>query len=155
MTLPIDQLDYKILTILQANGNTTNVQLAEKIGLSPASTLARVKKLEIQGFIKSYHARLDPHKLSLQINIWLQICLNRLTKENIKIFQQAIDKLPEVVCCYQVMGDADFLLNIRTTDMIAYQDLLINKLSNIASIQSIRTMTVLCTHKESGIPIIQ
>lgn len=155
MTPHIDQLDYKILTILQADGKITNVQLAEKIGLSPASTLERVRKLEVQGFIKSYHAQLDPHKLSLQINIWLQVCLNNLTQENIKIFQQAIDKLPEVICCYQVIGDADFLLNILTTDMAAYQDLLINKLSNIAPIQSIRTMTVLSTHKESGIPIIQ
>jgi len=151
----IDQLDYKILTILQAGGKITNVQLAEKIGLSPASTLERVRKLEIQGFIKSYHAQLDPHKLSLHVNIWLQVCLNSLNKENIKIFQQAIDKIPEIVCCYQVIGDADFLLNVLTTDMTAYQELLITKLSNIAPIQSIRTMTVLSTCKESRIPLMQ
>lgn len=155
MTNPIDQLDYKILTILQADGKITNVHLAEKIGLSPASTLERVRKLELQGFIKSYHAHLDPHKLSLQVNIWLQVRLHNLTQANIKLFQQVIDKLPEVVRCYQVIGEADFLVNILTTDMAAYQDLLINKISNIAPIQSIRTMTVLSTLKESGLPVIQ
>jgi Lrp/AsnC family leucine-responsive transcriptional regulator len=155
MSPHIDQVDYKILTILQADGKITNVQLAEKIGLAPASTLERVRKLEMQGFIKSYYAQLDPHKLSLYVNIWLQVCLNNLTKEHIKIFQQAIDKLPEVVCCYQVIGDADFLLNVLTTDMAAYQDLLINKLSNISPIKSIRTMSVLATCKESGIPLMQ
>lgn len=151
----MDQLDYKILTILQADGKITNVQLAEKIGLSPASTLERVRKLEIQGLIKSYHAHLDPQKLSLHVNIWLRVYLNNLTQESIKLFQQAIDKLPEVVCCYQVIGDADFLLNVLTTDMTAYQELLMNKLSSINSIKSIRTMMVLSTYKESGIPLMQ
>lgn len=151
----IDQLDYKILSILQADAKITNVQLAEKIGLSPASTLERVRKLEVQGFIKDYQAQLDPHKLALQVNIWLQIRLHHLTKENIKIFQQAIRKLPEIICCYQVIGDADFLVNILTIDMAAYQNLLINKLSSIVPIQSIRTMIVLSTDKKIGIPLLQ
>jgi Lrp/AsnC family leucine-responsive transcriptional regulator len=150
----IDQLDAKILGILQADGKISNLKLAEKISLAPTSTLDKVKKLELQGFIQSYHAKLNPTKLSLQVNIWLQIFLNALTKENIKIFQQAIQKLPEVTSCYHVMGNADFLLNVFTTDMTAYQNLLICKLSTIPVIKSIQAMTVLSTSKDHGLPIL-
>lgn len=151
----IDHLDVKILTILQAEGKITNLKLAEKINLCPAATLERVRKLELQGFIQSYHAQLSPAKLSLQVNLWLEITLTASTKENIQSFQQAIHKIPEVATCYHVMGHADFLLNIYTTDIAAYQQLLIHKLSAIPAIKSIQTMTVLSSCKDSGLPVVK
>lgn len=150
----LDKIDYNILSNIQNNAKITNLQLSETIGLSPASTLERVKRLEMQGVIKSYHAQLDRYKLAVHFNLWLQICLHNLSQETIKNFKQAIDQLPEVIACYQVIGDVDFLLSILTTDMVAYQNILVNKLSEISSIKSIKTMTVLSTIKETGIPII-
>ncbi|OJW71796.1 MAG: hypothetical protein BGO68_03310 [Candidatus Amoebophilus sp. 36-38] len=150
----LDKLDYSILINIQNNAKITNLQLSETIGLSPASTLERVKRLETQGIIKSYHAQLDRYKLAIHLNLWLQICLHDLAQETIKNFKQALDQLPEVVACYQVVGEVDFLLSVLTTDMIAYQNILVNKLSGIKSIKSIKTMIVLSTLKETGIPII-
>lgn len=151
---PIDQIDAKILTILQADGSITNQRLAEKISLCPAAALDRVKKLEFQGFIQSYHAKLSPTKLALQVNIWLTITLIALTKENIQTFQKAINKLPEVTSCYHVMGNADFLVNIRTPNMNTYQQLLIDKLSPIPPIKSMQALTVLSISKDNGLPIL-
>ncbi len=151
----IDQLDAKILTILQADGGITNQKLAEKISLCPAASLERVKKLECQGFIQSYHAKLSPSKLGLQVNIWLAITLTALTKENIQTFQKVINKLAEVTTCYHIMGNADFLVNIRTPDMNTYQQLLIDKLSPIPAIKSIQAINVLSIIKDNGLPILK
>lgn len=154
MTPKLDKVDYSILAKIQNNAKITNLQLAETIGLSPASTLERVKRLETQGIIKSYHARLNRYKLALHVHFWLQVCLHNLTHESIQSFKQAIEQIPEVIACYQVTGETDFLLSVLSSDLISYQALLSNKLSEIKVIKSIRTMTVLSTLKETGIPII-
>src|SRR5690606_19535029 len=114
MNIKLDQTDLLLLQNLQANAKITNLQLAEHVGLSPASTLERVRKLENQGFIQSYHAKLDKAKLNLQAHLWLQIRLHSLTSANIMSFKEAINNLPQVVSCYQVMGDTDFLVQIVT-----------------------------------------
>ena len=153
MANKLDKTDYVILQALQANGRITNTQLAEDIGLSPASTLERVRKLENQGIIKSYHARLDPQQLSLKASLWLQIKLHSLTPENIAVLQEAIAPLPEVVECYQVIGHADFFVKVVTTDIEAYQDMLMHKLSSVVSIKRIKTFLISAILKETGVPI--
>lgn len=147
----LDQTDLLILHALQANAKLTNVQLSEYVGLSPASTLERVKKLEIQGFIQSYHAKLNSQKLNLQAHLWLQIQLHSLTTENIVMLKNALDKLPQVVSCYQIMGDTDFLVQIVTTSIAEYRNLLTQALSNISAIKYIKTYVCLDTLKEGGI----
>jgi Lrp/AsnC family leucine-responsive transcriptional regulator len=153
MNPKLDQTDCLILQTLQANAKMTNIQLAEQVGLSAASTLERVRKLENQGFIQSYHAKIDKSKLSLQAHLWLQVRLYSLTPANISLFKEAIAKLPAVVACYQVMGDADFLLQIVAKDMAACQEMLTHQLSSITAIKRIKTYMCLDTIKESGISI--
>jgi Lrp/AsnC family transcriptional regulator, leucine-responsive regulatory protein len=135
-TLPqLDQIDRDILDHLQTHAKLTNAQLAQYIGLSPASTLERVRKLERQDLIKGYHAKLDPKKLSLHTCVMLQINLQPLTTESIAAFREAIKRIPEVVECHQVIGDADFLAKVVTTDIAAYQHLVIHRLREMGNIQ--------------------
>lgn len=154
-TLPqLDQIDRDILDHLQTHAKLTNAQLAQYIGLSPASTLERVRKLERQDFIKGYHAKLDPKKLSLYTCVMLQINLQPLTTESIADFREAIKCIPEVVECHQVIGDADFLAKVITTDIAAYQHLVIHRLREMRSIQHIKSFVVTATVKEAGIPVM-
>ena len=153
MNSKLDQTDCQILQILQDHAKITNIQLAERIALSPASTLERVKKLENQGIIKSYHAKLDPTQLSLTTTLWLHVWLHSLTTTNIAIFQEAIKNIPAIIACHQVMGDADFLAQVITSDLAAYQNILINQLSPISAIKRIKTHMHVATLKESGMPI--
>jgi len=153
MTTKLDQIDYQILQTLQANAKVSNLQLAEQIGLSPASTLERVKKLENQGIITSYHAKLDPSKLSLTAHLWLQIRLHSLSATHIAMLEEAIEKLPAVIACYQVLGDADFLVQVITKDIAAYQDIVTHYLSPITAIKHMQTYVVCKPYKARGLPI--
>jgi Lrp/AsnC family leucine-responsive transcriptional regulator len=154
MNIPqLDQIDQKILTALQEDGRLTNVQLAQHVGLSPASTLERVRKLESHKIIKSYHARLAPEKLALRTQVLLQVKLYSLTKENVRAFREAITQIPAVTECHQVVGKADFWLRIVTNDLEAYQDLLMNQLSTIGVIKHMSPCIVTATLKEAGIPV--
>ncbi len=151
----LDQVDRKILNILQANAKITNLQLAHDIGLSPASTLERVKKLENWGAIKSYHAKLAIDKLALHTVIMLQIRLHRLDKKSVANFQNEINAIPEVVECYQMIGsDTDFFLKIITTTLAAYRKFLSDKLSGLPGIKSIRSTIVLATLKEASLVLL-
>ncbi|MEL6606775.1 MAG: Lrp/AsnC family transcriptional regulator [Bacteroidota bacterium] len=151
--LQLDRTDREILKRLQARAKLTNVQLAEEIGLSPASTLERVRKLESKGVIKSYHARLAPEKLALHAQLIVQVKLEQITAHSVKAFQQAIAAIPEIAECHQVIGDADFVLKIVTKDMAAYQQLIMHQLSAVENIQFLKPLVITNTSKESGIPV--
>jgi Lrp/AsnC family transcriptional regulator, leucine-responsive regulatory protein len=154
-TLPqLDQIDRGILDRLQAQAKLTNAQLAQHVDLSPASTLERVRKLERQGIIRSYHAKLDPTKLALYTCVIIQIKLQHLTAESVAAFRTAMVLIPEVVACYQVVGDADFLVKVITTDLAAYQYLVMNRLSAVQSIQYMKSFVITATVKEGGIPVM-
>ena len=102
--LKLDRIDRKILEILQANAKITNAQLSKDIGLSPAPTLERVKKLENSGLILSYHAKLDNEKLGLQVSTFVQVTLVGHNKQNIETFIKEIDQIDEVVECHHITG---------------------------------------------------
>ena len=152
-SLQLDQTDRAILKHLQSHAKLTNVQLAEEIGLSPASTLERVRKLENKGIIKSYHARLAPEKLALHAQLIVQVKLQHITADNIAAFQKAIEAIPEIVACYQVLGNVDFVLKIVTKDIAAYQQLVMHQLSTVANIRSLTPLIITATSKASGIPL--
>lgn len=154
-TLPqLDKIDRDILDHLQAHAKLTNAQLAQYVNLAPASTLERVRKLERQGIIKGYHAKLDPEKLALHTCVMLQIDLQPLTTENIAAFREAIERIPEVVECHQVIGHVDFLAKVITTDTAAYQRLVIHRISEIRNIRRIKSFVITATIKEAGMPVI-
>ena len=112
MKVKLDAIDRKILGILQTNSNITNALLAQEIGLSPAPTLERVKKLENQNVIKSYHAVVDSALVGLGVSTFVMVSLKGHNKENIDKFMKAIGKIDEVIECHHVLGQADFILKI-------------------------------------------
>lgn len=147
----IDSLDLKILKILQEKGKISNIQLSQEIGLSPAPTLERVKKLENSGMIKSYHAVINAHKLGLGFSALIQISLTRQINNAIKNFTKAISEIPEVTQCLQVTGNFDYQLLVIVKDIPAFERLIADKLSKIEEIGQMQTMVVLSTIKDSKI----
>ena len=147
----MDSLDLKILRILQEKGKISNIQLSQEIGLSPAPTLERVKKLETSGMIKSYHAVINANKLGLGFSALIQISLTRQINNAIKNFTKAISEIPEVTQCLQVTGNFDYQLLVIVKDIPAFEKLIADKLSKIEEIGQMQTMVVLSTIKDSKI----
>jgi len=152
--MKIDATDRKILEILQNNSNITNAQLAKEIGLSPAPTLERVNKLEAAGIIKSYHAVIDPSSVSLGVSTFVMVSLKGHNKENIDKFVNAINQIDEVIECHHITGAGDFILKIVSGDITTYQQLMLEEVSNIDVVDSLQTMVILSTFKDSkSLPI--
>jgi Lrp/AsnC family transcriptional regulator, leucine-responsive regulatory protein len=151
MKAKLDAIDRNILGILQANSNITNAQLAQEIGLSPAPTLERVKKLENQNVIRSYHAVVDAAQVGLGVSTFVMVSLKGHNKDNIDKFMKAISKIDEVIECHHVLGQADFILKIVCTDIPAYQSLMLEKVSNIEVVDTLQSMVILSTFKDSKV----
>lgn len=149
--MKLDSIDKKILEIVQNDGSITNSQLAKDIGLSPAPTLERVKKLEQSGIIKSYHAKLDTKQLGLGVTIFITITLSSHKVGQISSFVEKITSLPEVLGCYNVTGNGDFLIKILTEDIASYHKLILEKLSQIEEIGNMSSMIVLADYKPDAI----
>lgn len=154
MKIKLDPIDRKILELLQANSNITNAQLAQEIGLSAAPTLERVKKLETAGVIRSYHAVVDPASVGLGVSTFVMATLKGHNKENIAKFMSAIADIKEIVECHHVTGSADFILKIVSPDIPAYQNLMLEKVTNIEVVDNLQSMVILSTLKDTKrIPI--
>jgi len=154
--IKLDVTDKKILEILQRNSNITNAQLAKEIGLSPAPTLERVNKLETSGVIKSYHAVIDPASVGLGVSTFVMVTLKGHNKDNINKFIGAIKSIDEVVECHHITGAGDFILKIVCGDITAYQQLMLDKVSNIEVVDSLQSMVILSTFKDSkAVPLPQ
>lgn len=151
LNLKLDKIDRKILEILQSNAKITNAQLSKDIGLSPAPTLERVKKLENSGIIKSYHAKLDADKIGLGVSTFVQVSLIGHNKENIEIFMREINKIEEVIECHHITGSGDFILKIIAKDIAAYQKLMLEKVSEIKVVDNMQSMVILSTFKDSKV----
>lgn len=147
----LDSTDRKILDILQSNAKITNAQLAQEIGLSPAPTLERVKKLENAGVIKSYHAKLDAEVVGLGVNTFVMVSLKGHNKENIEKFVQSINGIEEIIECHHVTGSSDFILKIISEDISSYQKLMLERVSNIDVVDNMQSMVILSTFKDSKV----
>ncbi|HCN84091.1 MAG TPA: AsnC family transcriptional regulator, partial [Sphingobacteriaceae bacterium] len=117
MAQDLDKIDMQILKILQENGRITNLQLSGEIGLSPAPTLERVRKLETGGFIKSYHALVDEELLGLGIKTFIQVQLDFHKGNTIETFAEELKNIKEVTECHHVTGECDFLLKVYVKDI--------------------------------------
>jgi Lrp/AsnC family leucine-responsive transcriptional regulator len=147
----IDDIDKKILEILQARAKITNARLSEEIGLSPAPTLERVKKLEQMGIITSYHAKLDPEKLGLGVTTFVLATLSGHNRANIERFITEIEKIPEVIECHHITGAGDFILKVIARDIGSYQKLMLEKVTEIEQVDNMQSMVVLSTFKDSKV----
>jgi Lrp/AsnC family leucine-responsive transcriptional regulator len=147
--IKLDKIDRHILEILQVNGKITNAELAQTVGLSPAPTLERVKKLEKTGVIKSYHARLDHSKIGLGVKTFVKVSLKGHNKENIQVFVNSIEKIEDVIECHHITGTGDFILKIVAEDIPSYQDLMLEKVTDIEVVDNMQSMIILSTFKDS------
>ena len=121
MAREIDRIDKKILDTLQNNGKISNIDLAKTVNLSPSPCLERVKRLEKNGYIEGYKAKLNAEKLGQGTSAFIQVTLDRTTSEVFDKFKQAVIKLPSVAECHMVAGGFDYLVKLRIKDMEAYR----------------------------------
>jgi DNA-binding Lrp family transcriptional regulator len=136
---------------LQVNGNITNAQLSKEIGLCPAPTLERVKKLEQHNYISGYKATVNAKALGFGITTFLSISLSSHKINKINDFINKITQLDEVIECHHITGSGDFLLKILVSDLNAYHKLIIEKLSQIEEIGNMNTMMVLESYKQNAV----
>lgn len=135
----LDAIDRRILTQLQDNARLTNVELAESVGLSPSPCLRRVRELEQSGVIRRYVALLDPATVGLPVSVFVNVTLERQVETALERFEAAILKRPEVMECYLMTGDADYLLRVVTADLSAYERFLVEHLTRVPGVASIKS----------------
>ena len=151
----LDNIDKKILALLQERGRMTNAELSKQVGLSAASVLERVKKLERGGVIRGYHARLDPAAVGIGLVILVEVTLARHQHDAIVRFVEAVQTVDEIVDCYHVTGRADYLLRVVAKDIPSYELFVMETLSALPGVQHIETMMILSAVKESkSLPIM-
>jgi len=145
----LDTTDRVILKILQEDAKITNAQLAKEVGLSPAPTLERVRKLESSGIIKSYHAVLNPAYLGLGVGVFLLITLSSHKKHQIQSFVKKMDEIEQVVECHHITGSGDFMIKILTSDIKSYHEFILTYLIEIEEIGNMQSLIILKTYKQS------
>ena len=151
MSEKLDKIDLKIINILQENSKITNLDLSKRIGLSPAPTLERVKKLEQSGVVESYHANVNAAKIGLNVKTFVLVNLAWQKENALENFLSKINQINEVVECYIITGEADCLLKIICKDIPTYEELLFKKLSKIEEIERIKTLMTLSNVKSTKI----
>lgn len=145
----LDAKDFEILKLLQENAKLTIREIAAKIHLSPTPTHERIKRIEQHGIIKRYAALLDNRKINKSIMVILQISLSEHNKRAAKEFIDKILQFDEVIECYNISGDFDFMLKIVAASMESYHAFSMNKLSEIAGISQIKSSFIMDTIKET------
>jgi len=135
----LDAIDRKILALLQENARLSNVELADAVGLSPSPCLRRVRELEHAGVIRRYVTLLDPARVGLPVSIFVNVTLERQVEQALERFEAAILKRPEVMECYLMTGDADYLLRVVTADLSAYERFLMDHLTRVPGVASIKS----------------
>ena len=149
--MKIDKIDKKILEILQRNAKITNAQLSKEIGLSPAPTLERVRKLEAKGIISGYNAKLDMSKIGLGVSTFVMVTLKGHNKKNLVSFLDKIKDVNNVIECHHVRGSADFILKVVSQNIESYQELMLETVSEIEVTDSLQSMVILSTFKDSKV----
>lgn len=137
--LDLDAIDVKILTQLQEDASLSNVELAQRVGLSPSPCLARVRALEASGIIARRVTLLDPVSLGATISVFIQVALEKQTEAQLEIFEEAILGFSEVMECYLMTGDSDYLLRVVVPDLIALQHFIVEKVSKTPGVANIRS----------------
>tara|TARA_B110000879_G_scaffold155272_1_gene200691 strand:- start:104 stop:613 length:510 start_codon:yes stop_codon:yes gene_type:complete len=141
--LDIDRIDVKILTALQADARMTNLKLAELVTLSPTATLARVSRLQRDGFISAYQAVLNPYQLDLGLIVFVEVLLDRTTPNVFEQFKAAVQVHTEILECHMVAGGFDYLIKTRMADMAAYRHFAGQVLWELPGVRETRTYPVM------------
>jgi Lrp/AsnC family transcriptional regulator, leucine-responsive regulatory protein len=150
--IDLDAIDRRIVAELQADGRLTNVQLADRAGLSPSPCLRRVKQLEQAGVIEGYRALLRRDRIGLGFSVFLSVKIDGHANDRALTFEQAVTAMPEVVACHMVSGDADYFLEVIVPDLPDYQRFLVDKLLNLTIVREVRSNIAIQTLK-AGAPL--
>lgn len=135
----LDEIDRRILTCIQENARISNADLAREVGLSPSPCLRRLRELERSGVIRQYGTLLDPTRVGLPISVFVQVTLERQVEAALETFEQSMMSRPEVMECYLMTGDADYLLRVVVADLTAYERFLKDHLTRIPGVSSIKS----------------
>ncbi len=150
----LDEIDSRILAELQRNGRLSNQDLAVKVGMSASPCWRRVRALEERGVIKAYAALVDPAALGLHVSVFTQVSLERQEEKALQVFEAAVCEWPEILECYLMTGDADYLLRVVLPNLAAYEQFLMQKLTRIPGIASIKSSFALRSVKyRTDLPI--
>ncbi|MFI4957069.1 MAG: Lrp/AsnC family transcriptional regulator [Gammaproteobacteria bacterium] len=140
----MDRIDRQILEILQTDGNISNQDLADKVGLSPSPCLRRVKQLEEDGYIKNYVALINPEKIGLTLTIIIMLGLTSHDPKKMQLFEKTVSSYPEVINCYLIAGQtADYMLKVIVANLNDYQDFLLKKITRIDGVGTVHSSFVL------------
>lgn len=137
--MTLDAIDQRILSRLQGNARLANVDLADAVGLSPSPCLRRVRALEDAGVITGYAALVDQEAVGLPVSVFIMVTLERQIEHALEEFEAAIRALPEVMECYLMTGDSDYLLRVVTRDLRAYEAFLMEHLTKFPGVSSIKS----------------
>ena len=149
-----DPIDIQILRELQADGRMTNVELAQRVGLTAPPCLRRVRALEESGVITSYHAELDAVSLGFGITVFAMVSLRSQAESDLEAFESHIAALPEVRECYMLNGEIDFILKIVARDLQSFQRFLTSRLTSAPNVSSVKTsLTIRRSKNAVGVPI--
>ncbi|MGI8923395.1 MAG: Lrp/AsnC family transcriptional regulator [Fimbriimonadales bacterium] len=152
--MTLDAVDCAILETLQTEGRVTNSELATRVGLTPAPTLARVNKLESAGYIKGYAAIVDREMVGLPVTAFVSVILKSHGSGPAKAFLDSVNSLPEIIECHHIAGDEDYLLKVVAASPADYESFVLDKLSEIGDIQRFKTTIVLSSPKTlTAVPI--
>jgi Lrp/AsnC family leucine-responsive transcriptional regulator len=138
-----DRIDLRILRVLQNDGRIPNLKLAEAVSLSPTAVLARTQRLQREGYILGYEARLNPLKLGLGMMVFVEVLLDRTTPNVFDQFKAAVQVRDEIMECHMVAGGFDYLLKTRMADMSAYRDFAGKVLWQLPGVRETRTYAVM------------
>ncbi|KQR81195.1 Lrp/AsnC family transcriptional regulator [Sphingomonas sp. Leaf343] len=152
----LDRIDRQILSFLQADGRMTNVELADRVGLTAPPCLRRVRALEEAGAIRGYHADLDATRLGFPITVFAMVSLRSQAEADLTAFENHVAAIPEVRECHMLNGEIDFILKIVAADLKSFQELLTTQLTPAPNVASVKTSLTIRTAKSvSGVPVPQ
>lgn len=141
--IELDDIDRRIVTALQADGRLAMVDLADKVGLSPTPCQRRVKRLEDEGVIARYAALVSPPTVGLGLQAMVQVTLDDHSEKTVEAFEAAIRARPEVVACYAMTGDMDFLLHVLATDLASFSEFAMKALLRMPGVRGTRSSFIM------------
>lgn len=152
--MTMDSIDLKLLSLLQSNGRMTNVELAQKVGLTAPPCLRRIRALEQAGVIRAYHADIDASKMGFSITVFAMVSLKSQAEADLRAFETYLQSIPEVRECHMLNGEIDFMLKIVARDLQSFQELLTSRLTSAPNVSSVKTSLTIRTAKDlPGVPI--
>jgi len=150
----LDAIDMQIMRALQEDGRITNVDLAKKVGISAPPCLRRVRALEEAGYIRGYHADLDPKALGFEVTVFAMVGLHSQAEADLKAFEHYVAELPLVRECHMLNGEIDFILKCVAPDLATFQTFLTEHLTPAPNVESVRTsLTIRRSKHTPGVPL--